>query len=100
MKFNFLPILNLPHIYFLLSLIHTQSPPYNAADTLSGCPSISQHIWKISSLESLLPFNLLAASAPATMSDALDPSPREIGMLSTILSVKFESFFKTLQVFL
>ena len=75
-KLNMLLRLNL--IVLKTSFLKLQViPPNISGATLSGCPSIFDEIWNISSTFSNISF---AINTPATMQDALEPRPLDVGI--------------------
>ena len=68
---------------FSFSTVETTNPPINAGATLSGCPSISVAIAKISSRKNGLPNNAFPASSPVNVAAADEPSPDDNGIWLT-----------------
>ena len=62
-------------------------PPKIAGAILSGCPSKLVHISNISFMDSLLLLKWFAHIAPATIREALDPSPLDIGISFSIFKL-------------
>ena len=78
-KLNMLLRLNL--IVLKASFLKLQViPPNISGATLSVCPSIFDEIWNISSTVKIFPNISFAIKTPATMQDALEPRPLDVGI--------------------